>query len=43
MPLEELKKLKPLKEGLVAIKEELIEEVLVVMAWFVEALRKISI
>lgn len=43
MPLEKLKKLKPLKEGLVAVKEELIEEVLAVVAQFVEALQKISI
>lgn len=43
MPTEELKKLKPLKERLVAIKEELIEDVIVAVTHFVEALWKVSI
>ena len=42
MTLNELRKQLPLKEGLVAIKEKLIDEVIEVVARFVEALQKVS-
>lgn len=42
VPTEELRKVKPLREGMIAVKQEVMDEVLVVLRQFIEALHKIS-